>query len=583
MISKSDGEILPKNWITTTLDKVTYIEMGQSPDSHFYNTDKIGLPFFQGKTEFGERFPTVRKWCSEPTKIAQAGDILLSIRAPVGPTNIASTLACIGRGLAAIRAERGISQQYVFYFFRHIESWLSEQGTGTTFAAISGQFLREIPISVAPALEQTRIVEKLEELLSDLDAGVNELKVAQKKLGQYRQSLLKAAVEGELTADWRSKNQVKETGAQLLQRILKERRTRWETKQLAKYKDQNKTPPTGWKEKYPEPAKPDITNLPKIPEGWAWASVDQLSESVRNGISKTPNTEGKGFPIFKINAVRPMSVNFTAIKHIDIEESEVSDYWVEVGDVLATRYNGSVDLLGVFGMVKAVPQRTLHPDKLIRMKPLLGMQLGAWLEVSGNIGVSRSHLVSRVKTTAGQTGISGEDLKKTPVPLAPFVEQEYALAVLEERLQAFKLLETATELSLKQSNAERQIILRAAFSGQLVPQNPSEEPASILLKRIQIERGERKKQPKPIKIKTKKEIVTVTKKLLEVLTEANDWLSAQEAFHRCGIADGTETDKIEAIYAELRELDKSKQLKTKPVKDEQGRKLHDLLKLATAA
>jgi type I restriction enzyme S subunit len=374
--------------------------------------------------------------------------------------------------------------------------------TGSTRLKLTSSAMKQIPMVIAPAAEQTRIVAKLEELLSDLDAGVAELNAAQKKLVQYRQSLLKAAVTGELTAKWRAARALSEigeaeNGQQLLQRILTERRARWEAKQLAKFKAQGKTPPKDWQKKYPEPVKPDTSGLPELPEGWVWASVDQLSESVRNGLSKTPNTTQCGFPIFKINAVRPMTVNFDAIKHIEIEQNEAADYWVEVGDVLATRYNGSVDLLGVFGMVKDVSVRTLYPDKLIRMKPVTGVELGAWMEVCGNVGLSRKHLVSRVKTTAGQTGISGDDLKKTPIPLPPVAEQEVTLAVLKNRLQAVQELGLPIELGLKQSTAQRQNILRAAFAGQLVPQDPNDEPASVLLARIRAERAKREALKKP--------------------------------------------------------------------------------------
>ncbi len=368
---------------------------------------------------------------------------------------------------------------------------------GALYPAVRPKDIAAFTVAFETPAQQTRIVAKLEELLSDLDAGVAELKVAQKKLVQYRQSLLKAAVEGALTAEWRAKNTPSETGAQLLERILQERRARWEAKQLAKFAEQGKTPPKDWQKKYPEPVQPDTTGLPELPQGWVWASVDQLSESVRNGLSKTPNTDQRGFPIFKINAVRPMAVNFKAIKHIEIDESEAADYWVEVGDVLATRYNGSVDLLGVFGMVRNVPERMLHPDKLIRMKPVTGAELGAWMEVCGNVGLSRKHLVARVKTTAGQTGISGEDLKRTPIPLPPVSEQRAALAVLEERLQAIKELGQPMELGLQQSTAQRQNILRAAFSGQLVPQDPNDEPASVLLERIRGERAQRDAVKKP--------------------------------------------------------------------------------------
>jgi type I restriction enzyme, S subunit len=420
------------------------------------------------------------------------GDVLLTIVGTIGRTAVVPQKIqkfALQRSVAVVKP-LGVDSRYVAYFLSSPETqrWLQDNAKGTAQKGVYLKTLGTLPLKVAPENEQTRIVAKLEELLSDLDAGVAELKAAQKKLAQYRQSLLKAAVEGALTAEWRVKHKPTETGAQLLERILKERRTRWEAKQLAKFAEQGKTPPKDWQKKYPESVQPDTTDLPELPEGWVWTSVDDLCDSVRNGLSKTPNTDQRGFPIFKINAVRPMAVNFEAIKHIEISESEAADYWVETGDVLATRYNGSVDLLGVFGMVKAVPQRTLHPDKLIRMKPMTGMGLGAWLEVCGNIGVSRKHLVSRVKTTAGQTGISGDDLKKTPIPVPPADEQAAAIALLNDRLEGINELVMPTELALKQSTAQRQNILRAAFAGELVPHDPDDEPASVLLERIRAER-----------------------------------------------------------------------------------------------
>jgi type I restriction enzyme S subunit len=441
---------------------------------------------------------------------------ILSRTLPVALNRLPVT---INQDMRAFLPEHGVSGKYLAWQLmareREVLSKCSKDGT--TVASIEGPAFARFPLAIAPTAQQTRIVAKLEELLSELDAGVAELKVALKKLGQYRQSLLKAAVEGALTADWREKQKAvhpdsepvepieglssahgstssprtdeSETGAQLLQRILTERRARWEAKQLAKFAEQGKTPPKDWQKKYPEPVQPDTTNLPALPERWVWASVDELCDLVRNGLSKTPNTDQQGFPIFKINAVRPMAVNFEAIKHIELSETEAADYWVESGDVLATRYNGSVDLLGVFGMVKEVPQRTLHPDKLIRMKPVTGVGLGAWLEVCGNIGASRKHLVSRVKTTAGQTGISGDDLKRTPIPVPPTDEQAAAIEVLNERLEGIQELAKQSELFFKQSTAQRQNILRAAFSGQLVPQDPNDEPASVLLERIRAERA----------------------------------------------------------------------------------------------
>jgi type I restriction enzyme S subunit len=138
--------------------------MGQSPPGSTYNTQQIGLPFFQGKAEFGEVSPSPLKWCSQPNRIAQAGDILLSVRAPVGPTNYASTQCCIGRGLAAIRGdEQQVDQNYLGYFLKRFESYLSRRGVGSTFSAINRRDIEAMELPVPPLSEQERIVKVLDE------------------------------------------------------------------------------------------------------------------------------------------------------------------------------------------------------------------------------------------------------------------------------------------------------------------------------------------------------------------------------------------------------------------------------------
>jgi type I restriction enzyme, S subunit len=194
---------LPENWIEVPLPEISTIEMGQSPDSSTYNNQGKGLPFFQGKAEFGKLYPTVRKWCSQPKKIAEAGDILLSVRAPVGPTNLALEKCCIGRGLAAIRAKEQVSQKYLLHYFRNIEPWLTQQGTGSTFTAISGGFIRELQIPLAPLNEQKRIAEKLDSLLARVDSCQTHLERVPQILKRFRQSVLAAATSGRLTEDWR--------------------------------------------------------------------------------------------------------------------------------------------------------------------------------------------------------------------------------------------------------------------------------------------------------------------------------------------------------------------------------------------
>ena len=179
------------------------IEMGQSPPSRSYNDIGEGLPFFQGKAEFGKLYPTVRKWCTEPKKVAETRDILLSVRAPVGPTNLASEKCCIGRGLAAIRIDKPLNQKYLLHYFRNIEPWLSEQGTGTTFSAISGAFIRSLDVPMAPLPEQKRIADKLDSLLARVDACQSQLERVPEILKRFRHSVLTQAISGDITLDWR--------------------------------------------------------------------------------------------------------------------------------------------------------------------------------------------------------------------------------------------------------------------------------------------------------------------------------------------------------------------------------------------
>lgn len=149
-------------WPTVRLSAVADIIMGQSPPGDTYNETGDGLPFFQGKAEFTEVSPTPKKWCKSPKKIAEAGDILISVRAPVGPTNLAATKCCIGRGLAAIRADQDkLDSSYLRFALRHAEPILASMGQGSTFAAIGRTELATHSLLLPPITEQRRIVDIL--------------------------------------------------------------------------------------------------------------------------------------------------------------------------------------------------------------------------------------------------------------------------------------------------------------------------------------------------------------------------------------------------------------------------------------
>ncbi len=173
------------------LSECCTIIAGQSPESKYYNTDGEGLPFFQGKADFGEVYPKIRVFCSKPVKIAEKDDILLSVRAPVGPTNLAPGKVCIGRGLTAIRPSDILLTKYLLLYLKSFEIELANQGTGTTFKAITQSVIKNMEIYIPSIHDQERIVTQIEESLSQLDSAVETLKKTKQQLEVYRQSVLR--------------------------------------------------------------------------------------------------------------------------------------------------------------------------------------------------------------------------------------------------------------------------------------------------------------------------------------------------------------------------------------------------------
>ncbi len=169
---------VPEGWEWVRLGNFIYLEMGQSPASKYYNQEKKGIPFFQGKADFGQKHPSPRYWCTNPKKYAYPNDILLSVRAPVGPTNIASIKCCIGRGLAALRPVAGVPEIYVNYLMMGFRKKLESYATGTTFSAVSKKSIEELIIPVPPLPEQHRIVAKIDQLMARCDELEQQIDVA---------------------------------------------------------------------------------------------------------------------------------------------------------------------------------------------------------------------------------------------------------------------------------------------------------------------------------------------------------------------------------------------------------------------
>lgn len=481
----SEEKELPEGWIQTILEDVTAPIRISAQPQEVTTLRYIGLEHIEAQTMRLIGTALANELKSSMSRFGP-GDVLYGrLRPYLNKVFRPDFEGVCSPEFLVFRESPYLNSRYLQYF---LNSWRFKE-----FAAhlvegdrprIDWGQLKCFNFPLPPRQQQQRIVSAIEERFTILDAVTTALQQDKQKLKLARASVLKHAVEGKLTEKWRAEHPATESGQQLLERILTERRAKWEAEQLAKGKDPKKL-------RYEEPKGPDVSELPELPEEWCWVSLDQLITYLRNGLSDKPNTEPPGHRILRINAVRPMSVDLDEIRFLDLPEKDIEAYFIEDGDILFTRYNGSLDLLGVAGMVRGCIQPTLHPDKLIRVKVQFNGIDPSYVQLASNVGFSRTHIENRARTTAGQTGISGSDLKQMPIPLPSTIEQQQIVSEVERRLSVIEQAEVAIETSLKRIERARQSILERAFSGRLVPQDPHDEPASVLLERIQEERAKR--------------------------------------------------------------------------------------------
>ena len=463
-MSEKTVNSLSDEWVEAPLKDIVHVVLGQSPSSSTYNEEGKGLPFFQGKTEFGEIYPTVKKWCTEPKKVAEKDDVLISVRAPVGPTNLAPSECVIGRGLAALRPIGDSESKYYLYLMRRYQAELAAQGTGTTFEAISGNTLKNFVVPIAPLEQQKRIVAKIEELFSHIDVGIKALQKAKQLLKQYRQSILKAAVTGELTKEWREANKDKlEPASQLLERILKERRRKWEEKQLEKFKVKGKMPKDDkWKKKYKEPEEPVIHGLPKILDEWVWATLPQLGELSR-GKSKhrprnNPSLYGGDYPFVQTGDVRAANAWLNQYSQTYSNKGLAQSRLWPKGTMCITIAANIADtaLLGF---------DACFPDSVVGFIPIDSSVNVEVIELF--IRTLKGDLEKYAPATA-QKNINLHILETVAIPLPPKEEQFEIGRLAREKLDSIERLDIEIEHQINIAGKNKQSILTFAFGGKLL-------------------------------------------------------------------------------------------------------------------
>jgi type I restriction enzyme S subunit len=353
---------------------------------------------------------------------------------------------------------------------------------------------------------QEAVASKIDEIFSEIEEGERALEKVRTLVERYRQSVLKAAVTGELTRDWREKHKDKlESGEALLARILKARREAWETAELAKMKAKSQKPSNEtWKNKYEEPSAPDRARLPALPEGWVWASMDQLG-IVSGGLTKNRDRDEIRLkkPYLRVANVYFNRLELGEVHEIGVSESELDRVLLRKNDLLVVEGNGSVGQIGRVALWDGSIEGCVHQNHLIKVRfadELLARYALVWC-VSPN---GRANIEKQASSTAGLHTLSISKIARLPVPIAN--EAELALVLDEFEAMDSRVLAIEADVSAiaKRSSKLRQGTLRSAFGGRLVPQDPTDEPASVLLERIAAERtaaSSSKKKPaaKPLR------------------------------------------------------------------------------------
>jgi type I restriction enzyme S subunit len=196
-LQESELGPIPAGWRVARLGEVFDLTMGQSPPSTTYNEDGVGLPFYQGSTDFGFRIPTRRIYCSEPTRTSQADDALISVRAPVGALNWCIETCCIGRGVAAVRS-RERSPSFTFYTLESMRSMFEiYDGQGTVFGSISKTDFQRLPVMMPAG----QVIREFERTANPLDVRIRENELESRRLASLRDTLLPKLLSGELAID----------------------------------------------------------------------------------------------------------------------------------------------------------------------------------------------------------------------------------------------------------------------------------------------------------------------------------------------------------------------------------------------
>jgi len=413
-----------------------------------------------------------------------AGDVLLTIvgtigRAAVVPEAVAPF--ALQRSVAVLTPGPELLPKFLVYQLQSpvIQCYFEANARGTAQKGVYLKTLGQTPIQVAPLDQQKHIVAEIEKQFSRLDEAVANLKRVKANLKRYKAAVLKAAVEGKLTEAWRKQNLPSPAGgrgaggegyepaSELLQRILAERRAKWEQAELTKMQAKSKIPKDdAWKKKYPEPAAPDTTDLPELPEGWVWAKTDQLFWFVTSGSrgwAEYYSDEGAQFLRIGNLDHNSISIDFSDLQRVSPPKgAEGTRTRVEPGDIL-------VSITADVGMIAIAPrfiEESYINQHISLARPVVSLNgdFLAWFLCSKN-GQDQFKELQRGATKAG---LGLDDIRGVNVPLPPLDEQSAIVAELDRYLTLADEAEAQVNVNHHRADRLRQAILSKAFPSSAI-------------------------------------------------------------------------------------------------------------------
>lgn len=449
-------DALPNSWTWARLGDVCRTTSGGTPsrkNAEYFTGDipwvKSGeLP--DGLVSEVEERITAAAVANSSAKLFPAGTLLIALYgATVGKLGILKEAATTNQAVCAIFPPEYLDTKYLFWYLRCVRSDLVAQAVGGAQPNISQGILRELRVPIAPLDQQKRIVAEIEKQFSRLDEAVANLKRVKANLKRYKAAVLKSAVAGRLVETEaelaRREGRSYETGEQLLQRILETRRSQWQGKG-----------------KYKEPAAPDTTDLPALPEGWAWASVDQLVAHLTDGDHQAPPQTDQGIPFLVIGNVRGGEIDFSDTRFVGeaYYNSLDPNRQPKLGDLLYT-------LVGSYGI----------PVRVTTEKPFCIQRHMAILRPHEHSPISYLTLAmasdnvfrqaTTVATGTAQLTVPLAGLRQIAIPLPSISEQERIVAEVDRRLSLLRETGTQVRANLQRAERMRQALLGQAFAGRV--------------------------------------------------------------------------------------------------------------------